>query len=233
MADDPDLEELYALTQRVDTVLGAEFRDVPVPEGLRERLLDRLDCDAQQAITPQATPAVVAARARRVSRRWLVAGSVALTAAAGLLIAGWMGLYSRQPDNKETILARAIESFTEGLHTAEVEGQLLTVATPSGNYPLSRAVAYSPTTRWLPLRDFSGRSGVAYRMTHRGVRGTLYVLSGPLAGLPSRPPIRPAFTTAGCAASLWNEGGRMYVLVVHSGNAATYQSFLARRGPLT
>ena len=42
MAADPELENLYARLQQVDGMLTADFRRVPVPEGLDHRLLERL-----------------------------------------------------------------------------------------------------------------------------------------------------------------------------------------------
>ena len=42
LASDPELEERLRQMQHVDAVLGAAFHDVPVPDGLQERLLARL-----------------------------------------------------------------------------------------------------------------------------------------------------------------------------------------------
>ena len=42
LAADPELENLYGRLQQVDGMMAAGFRNVPVPEGLKQRLLERL-----------------------------------------------------------------------------------------------------------------------------------------------------------------------------------------------
>jgi hypothetical protein len=68
---------------------------------------------------------------------------------------------------------------------------------------------------------------VAYELNYRSVTATLYVAQAPhpYPGLPASPPATPPRDTAGIAAAAWQEGTRLYVLVV-SGNAASYRSFI-------
>ena len=118
----PELEVLYGRLQRVDETLAAAFRDVPVPEGLQQRLLDRLAASrAAEAATADSTKAAeilaedrqvaVPVRPRRISRRWAAAG-VALTAAAiALVVTVFLPPEGIEPYNKQMVLEDALEFF--------------------------------------------------------------------------------------------------------------------------
>ena len=73
---------------------------------------------------------------------------------------------------------------------------------------------------------FEGRRGVVYDLPGpAGTSAALYVIDAEAAeGFDEAPALRP-FTTAGCCASSWQEGGLLYVLVVQ-GDPATYRAYL-------
>ncbi len=114
LAADPELDGLYQRTQQVDAVVAGCFRDVPVPEGLRQRLLDRLE--AAETAEPGADdqPEAVACvdeqatrRGRLPSRRWLLAGGLALGAALSIGVFCWLGMTTSDPLNVEMVQSEA------------------------------------------------------------------------------------------------------------------------------
>jgi hypothetical protein len=254
VADDPACKAAYRQIQRLDRRIGEAFADVEVPRGLEGRLLETLataeaqrtaeappqDSSASEpwvaapgklaAVRP--VPVASPAAKRRISRRWAVAGALAATAAAGLLIAvGWQ--LSRPVDYSAADLhALAIEHFTNQQHEP---GHLLSEVRPPADYPPSPEVHVSPRSRWRRVEGLFGHRAVAYDLfVGRGRRATLYVVrSGVNDELPGAPPSRPALRTGGCSTAAWAEGPRLYVLVV-AGDRAAYQRLLnLPRGPLT
>jgi len=220
---DADLETLYERLQQVDARLAAAFHDVPVPDDLQQRLLDRLAAERAPS------PAVDAPQPKRVSRRWLLATAGALSASAALLIAAWVHFTQTEPLGEMDVLAAAIRFYnSESPQTGSVES-------PPADYPFSRYVAGAETTRWRTVKGFLDRKGVAYAYDIRAggaTEATLYVVRPPVGGLPSQPAPKPSYTTAGCSTSAWKENGLLYVLVVH-GSSRTYRGFLKLpRGPV-
>ncbi|OHB68403.1 MAG: hypothetical protein A2V70_17175 [Planctomycetes bacterium RBG_13_63_9] len=243
LAADPRLKDLFGRLQRLDATLAASFCDVPIPEGLQQRLLDRLAAArAELAVsseaeeTPAAEPPRPAARVadtpRRGSRRWMLATAGALSAAAALLVAVWIGLFDSEDYTEQAVLDEAIQFFSDESDKPPEQGRLLEVQPPPSGYPMSRAIAQVPGVRWRSIRAFRGRTGVAYDMSLGGTEATLYVVLPPVVGLAARPGNDPGHRTAGSSASTWVEGGRMYVLVVR-GDVPDYERFLRRHGPLT
>lgn len=148
-----------------------------------------------------------------------------LTVAAGLLLAAWLVLPSKEALSEAFVLDEAIRSFDPG---ANPTGQLLAKQPAPADYPFSFAVAAVRGVRWRPLTGggFSGHNGVVYHLPGpAGARGILYVMDAGLAKEFSALPARRPFTTGGCCASAWQENGLLYVLVVQ-GDPATYRAFL-------
>jgi len=255
---DPELAQLYARLQEVDGRVAAAFADVPVPEGLEGRLLERLGVASDQGVSPgentgqgraqapgvlttpdSATseaqpettlrPTPVAPRRARQPRRWLLAGGGVAVAAA--LVVGAVMVFSHSgPDyTRQAVLDEAIRFFSHETPEAARPDE------PPSDYPLSSAMA-RPRQIEIEWRWVSGlleSRGVAYDFRDpRGARATLYVLDRQVAGLPAAPTLRP-YTTGGCSVEAWQEGGLLYVLVVDSGDRRAYRQFLYRPGPLT
>ncbi len=212
---DPDLVELRRRIQGTDDVIAAVMRDVPVPDGLAERLIERLEVSRSQP--------------RRVSRRWAVAGGALLAVAAGLLIAAWIGINRETPYNESIVLAEAIELFNS---EQEAKGLLLSENRPPASYPFSRDVLHVPGTRWRKIEGFLGRSGIAYDLLGQGGSlATLYVVDRKLSCLSGVPPRNARRNTGGVLTSAWQDGDLLYVLVVR-GSQRNYRSFLAPLGPV-
>jgi hypothetical protein len=79
----PDCAAQAREERRADEHLGRAMRDVPVPDGLRERVLKRLTIERD-------------AWYRRWIRRWLVRGVAAAAVIAGLWV-GYLTLFNRLP----------------------------------------------------------------------------------------------------------------------------------------
>jgi hypothetical protein len=203
----------------VDEKLAAVLHDVLVPEGLAQRLLDRLESNVPMAgvVAPSAAP-------RRTSRRvWaFAAGLTAL--AAGLFFAAWLGLQQGDDISPQYVLDEAIRSFSADM---DEPGPLLATTPAPTAYPQSAAVFQVRGTRWRHLESFVGRRGVVYDLPGpaAGVGASLYVMDAQgIDGLDAIPSLNP-YTTAGCCASVWLEGGLLYVFVVQ-GDTDAYRSYL-------
>ena len=238
MAANPALENLYQRLQQLDGRLAASFRDVPVPEGLAQRLIERLAAARTEQVaatgpeeaaeSPAGEPGqVVAARPKRVSRRWLLAVGGPVAVAAGLFVAAWI-VAGRPPDyTEQLVLKETMEFFKDELPRP---GYLLSDVDhrPPGAHPISRDVRQLPGMRWRSISRLLDRRGVAYDMP--GGRDRLYVVRRTVPGLPIQPSPRPA--TGGFSISAWQDGELLYVLVVQ-GNPRACQKYLVPPGPLT
>ena len=221
---DPRLRKLYERVQQTDAKIAAAFCDVPVPEGLDRRILDRLA--AAKAEMPAAEPAAIV---KRSPRRWFLgAGIGATVAAAGVILA----VVLQPPDTDLTlseVRQRAIELFKSDWPNGQwpEQGLAVTDEEPLEKFPISRGVAMPPSVRmqWRSAR-LAESPGVAYDMIdRRGRMATLYVIRRTLPGLPTAPPRAPHPGTAGCVTASWSRDGLLYVLVVRGGER-DYESFV-------
>ncbi len=119
MAASRELDDLYERLQKFDASLASAYQDVPVPEGLAERILAHLDASQEGPLATSCTPplpssgamtealsgvqvpdASLAASLRQVSgrssqrilRRWLVGGGLVSAAVIVTGIVCWVGL---------------------------------------------------------------------------------------------------------------------------------------------
>jgi len=229
-----ELAELYDRVQRTDEVLAAAFRDVPVPDGLQQRLLDRLAAaraadalaeDSQKATTALAEdrPAVGSPRTRRFSRRWLITGAALTTTAAAVLVAvvAWMLTHGPEPYTKQMVLEDAQRFFIE---ESRALGPVRTYPdeSPPADYQI-RPEQLGRMLRWRPISGFLGCEGVAYDV--QGGRATIYVVKLTIDDrLPVQPPPSADPTTGGVSASVWQQGELLCVLVV-DGDSDAYHRF--------
>jgi hypothetical protein len=222
---DPAAAELMRRIQETDEVISVAFKDVPMPEGLAERLLDRLATSAEVAAVE--LPEVV--RPKRVSRRWAVAGCTLLTVAAGLLVAAWIGSNNAPTWSEGKVLAASIKFFNSDQAGG---GYSLAEAKPPGAYLPSRDILLTSGTKWRRIEGFLGRKGVAYDLSGQGGSfATLYVVKRTVSGLPSLPPRSPRCNTGGVSTAAWQEGDLLYVLVIHGGSGS-YRRLIAPLGPV-
>jgi hypothetical protein len=191
----------------IDACLTQTFRDVPVPEGLAERLLTGL----------------VLKQPRR-SRRWLLVAGGLVTAAASLLLALWLNMPGEERFSEDVAIGEAIQLFDAGF---QGPGLLLAKRPAPVEYPFSQWVLRVHGANWRHLDGFQGCSGVVFDLPGpAGTHAALYVVAREgIEDLSTVPKWHPSSTTAGCCASAWQENGLLYVLVV-KGDPSTYEGYL-------
>jgi hypothetical protein len=158
LADCPDCAAAAGSEQRIDEHLGRALRDVPVPEGLRGRLLERLHGEA----------------VRRGRRRWLRGASLA-AAAAAILAAVWLAWGRKEPLTRVSPEEAWHEVTAQaGNRPDRIEEwfldtyQIKTVAPLDLNYNL--LISYD-------LAHFQGRQVPRLLFIRDGERATVYLLS--------------------------------------------------------
>jgi hypothetical protein len=226
-----------------ETQLAAALHNVPVPEGLGERLTARLQQTAAPAaqngeapllstvaaaasaetISASSTPAeaqpVHLAPPRPMSRRRLLVAAGSL--AAGLLVmAGAWRLINSSDDSQADPAALA------GAWGA----RLTAVWQPSKSLPagfaLPQTILAAPTGWQAIGKKVVGPSGVAINLSQPGaVRAVLYVVRMTLPQLPAAPPGSPQSATGGRTVAAWQNAGLVYVLVVE-GDERVYRRFI-------
>lgn len=229
LAANPELYETHERLQRLDLSLAKAFQDVPVPEGLAQRILERLAPAGEVAAVrtdadqPMATVAVPVKHGLR--RRWLLgAMGLGLTLAASLLVAVMVGR-DRVVYRDGQVLEMAVRLFETETPSPDQE-HLAAETPPPKEFPVSPLVLQHAQLRWRPISQFLGRSGVAYDLTVPGeARATLYVVRQTVAGVPTSPGAQPSWTTHNCSVSAWQSGSLLYVLVVDGGSRA-YRGYL-------
>lgn len=230
IASSRDLRQHFERLQQADLAMKAAFQDVPVPEGLADRLLQRLA--AARAAEAQTTePEAPTPAPKRISRRGLLVAAGALSTAAAVLVAILLGFKTPQSNSPSSILEDAAQYFAAD---SSQDGHWLAETPAPEDGPFSRDVLQLPQIRWRSIDKFLGGAGVAYDLPPGpdGARATLYATRQTVTGLPAMPPATPAWDS-GCSAGAWQDGDTLYVLVVE-GDTRAYQSYLnLSRGPLT
>ena len=218
MAADPKLREVYDKLKQTDVVLANAFHDVPVPEGLGDRILERLASAGE--------PSASVAKRGRFWRSRRVQGAALVGLAVTLMVVGLAWFAQEDPLTREGVVASAVELFNrEG--NGPQGGNLISKKRPPGGYqidPLS--VAQLAGIRWRTIDGFLGRSGVAYDLAPVGSpRATLYVIKQRVANLDNAPSPNPRSNSQSRFASAWLSNGLLYVLVVEGG-LGRYQEVL-------
>ena len=244
LAASPELDEMYERLQQVDAMIAEAFQDVPVPDGLADRIVNRVAAarstqhasasdqsagDELVTETGAAEPiAGLPGHGRRVSRRWLLAGAGALAMAVSVLVAVLVHRPEPVAYDPPEVWERAICFFDSDW---DEEGRLVVEAQPPSVYPAGPDfdVSRFPEMRWRWIDDFLGHRGVAYDINRPGApRATLYVVECTVPNLPDVPPVRSALTTRNRSTSAWQTDDLLYVLVVEGGRR-TYEGFLPHR----
>jgi hypothetical protein len=163
------------------------------------------------------------------------AGLGALVAVCVVAVIGWL-VY---PSSAHLLGPDEILTRVSLLNVNEdaIEQHPMNLEKPPTGYAPWKSLAVQPTS-WRRVKDFLGRRGVAYQLRSAKARATLYVIDAdagyeaPQIGeLLSQPPDEPYPPTGGKAMSVWRSGKLVYVLVV-SGGAAEYKSFITAGGQL-
>jgi hypothetical protein len=225
LRDDPAARVAYERAQKWDAAISAAMEQVPVPEGLKERLLDRLQAVASIEPAPGATVDLSSgvavyqngsSRPRWSRRRWFGA---AASIAAGLLMATSVGLLW-QPG-----AGGSVEMLADSWRR-----ELVPTWQKMNRAPLDFAIPDGITASaegWQRVGNLKSGRGVAYRLVRdNAVRATLFVVKMSGAALPETPPLAPQSTTGGKSVGYWRRGMLVYVLVVE-GDDRSYRTFVS------
>jgi hypothetical protein len=239
LAADPELETVFRRLQQADAPLGEAFGDVPVPDGLADRILARLAegrADSPSDARPRAadpegagygSPPEEVEPAGSLRRRWLL-GGVGVGAVAASVAIAFIVFRPGAPDLTESyVYQQAMDSFEQDW---DEPGQLVREAVPPGAFPADPEFneLRFPESRWRWAK-FLNRKAVAYDLTPPGTRrATLYVVKCSVSGVAGLPPARPSHTTGNRSVAAWQTGEMLYVLVVEGG-PRTYQNLLPQR----
>lgn len=233
----PTARRHAARVEQFDRNVAAALHDVPLPAGLRERLLAKLGENAPSAeiaakdasavgVADEEIPSAYAAGDRR--RRFVLATMGALVALAACALVA-VSIYSGDENWGPAVIAEAA--------APTLEEYTLRIKAPNAGelpaYPLSQFVLAGRQPPRFKVGNIAGCSGIAYMLKSRGgVPGVLFVLKpwGSVQDFPSRP-ATPQFDTAGRIAVSWAEQGRVYVLVFN-GTSKDYPGFLRGSGTM-
>lgn len=237
---DAGLQEHYRAIEQADAAVAKAFADVPVPEGLQQRVLARLQAAGNQSASRKPDDAAANAdrsaasdsirRARR--RRWIALSAGAAVAATVLL--AWVVV----PRNGRTVAEQAVleEALTLFLQEAAAPpvGILVSNEPSPHEFPYSRHLRAMDPTRWRLVERFLGQPAAAFDVEAPWTsRVTLYVVPYRGGGFRQEPPPNPKLNTRNCSAAAWQEGALLYVLVV-AGGPEHYRAMLRASGaPIT
>lgn len=226
---DPQVRLLYERVQKWDAAVSVTMEEVGAPEGLADRILDRLRSQAAVSTseirsTGSQQPVAEAVRLApphdldsRWSRRKWLAGIT--TIAASILVVAFLSVWL--PGDGEVPLEEIAEGWFQELGANWQDAQQA-----PGEFPLPGAITASPTS-WQWLAKHSSARGVVYQLQDRaGTTALLYVVRLTRAGLPATPPASPQSNTAGKAVGYWKSGDTVYVLVV-PGDERNYRAFVS------
>ena len=210
---DTDVATALDRSQRFDRTVMSAMQDVEIPAGLADRLLKAASAEAA---TGEVSPATIAEPSRRKSsrRNWLIAiGSI-----AALLLLGVTFLINSQSPRRvsQEELAQSVSEWER-----KVRDSNGWVTDPSIRPP--KALAVPPNAlnvrpiAWRRFDTEAGESGVVYRLNPTGKQAAyLFVLdTGAQYSVGTSPFTKVPGTTARLAAGAWQNGGTLYVVVVH------------------
>jgi hypothetical protein len=242
LAADPDVRRSWERSRRLDDSIRQALQDVPVPEGLEQRLLDRLagstvpggtakgnaaeanevrlngqaaECVAEPAAGPQVLDSVQSARRPAWRHRWVAV----LASAAAILVAALVVWRPAQPaqDNELELVQEWVERVNDAKWSSE--------GFPEQAFPLPAQLNVRPR-RWQVLERLRGSwSVVCYELPSRGDHAWLFVARGKLPSMQANSPPPFPKSLSSWTVGAWGGPSAVYVLAVKGGTAA-YQGIL-------
>lgn len=218
MAGRRDLEDRFARLQKADVAIAGAIQDVAVPGDLGSRLFSQIPPNVR-----------VNAVGRRRALAWSLCGIAALLLVG---VASW-ALWPSQSVSDYTPMAVLEEAIGFFERTAPGSGTELSQTAPPEAFAFSRFVRPGRSVLWHSIDGMLNEKGVAYEWAGAsGSRAVLYVFQVTVAGVAGEPPQRPMHGTGNCAASVWHEGGLLYVLVVRGGQPAYLENLIQPEGEI-
>ncbi len=239
MQEDEQVRGWYDRTQQSDAAIGRVFRDVPVPDGLADRLVaavQNADSEPGQEATSFVSEAAaeqddltaeasVAPSAPR-HKRWKYAFA-GIPVAAIVLVCLSLFLRGHPDVTREQISIDVNEWIDEVVVADDWNGDLSEA--PLQHYPPDAAVRAN-AKQWRVAQTRYDSRATVYDISRRGTSAYLFCIStkGKVIGLPNAPPMAPLRTTGGVTVGAWQRPGMVYVLVV-DGDKRDYRSFFGPR----
>lgn len=230
LREDESVRAWYERTQSADAEIAEAFADVPVPEGLEQRIWSQVEpaTVVQPAsgggLSDDASAQRPAMRSRW-SRRYLLAA--ATTVVAALAVAVLVTGPRRNPINASESFALEVIGWTA---QADQLSWLNDFADPQvESHPFDSSVRFGPE-RWAVMTTVYGDCVVYDIASRRGTSALLFCIDSAASGsnLESAPPASAFSTTGGVAVGLWHRDGITYVLAVRGGQQR-YEDFVQKR----
>ncbi len=242
LARDAEARARWREVCRWDARLRSAMRDVPVPEGLADRLLDAASQRDQRGRNGAEGPAAGDAAPelatttssgrfrRRPIQRWTAVAAGLCTVAAAVAIVVWFGPWQNE------LTSRQVARLARTTWMSELDREAWqTSRPPLAKYPLDPSLRFA-SIRWQRFRALDDPHAVAYQAALPPDRAAAYLLvvrTRRSSRLPTTPPMVPQSTTEGLCIGTWQSRGLLYVLTV-PGNQLKYrrainsQSFVMR-----
>jgi hypothetical protein len=231
LASESASRRMFDRLQRFDRRISTATLNVPVPAGMAERILARVQIASSNstvvasndAVDDAPCPAPATGPNRRLMGRrgWMLA---AVAASVAMVVS--VVLWPRPTElTADELLSRG-GNWAKQLWTQPTNWILL----PAGqrqlpNYPLAAPIVVSPS-RWADVGGISESNAVAYDLsTGGGQRAILFVIRDAEIECNPTPPISPQSSTEGLMIGCWRAQGVVYVLVV-DGDERSYKNLL-------
>ncbi|RMF92358.1 MAG: hypothetical protein D6741_15010 [Planctomycetota bacterium] len=223
ITNDPAAAAKHKESRQFDAAVCEALQQTPVPDGLEDRLLERLN-------TAKKLSNGARSRSPRWSRRRMLAFlGAGAAAAAGVGIVAWLFRPRRPRPTISEIAAMAQENWNaEGALFGT--GKILNTATPA-EFAFPHELRREASITWRSTR-LGGFRAVAFDIQLRTQEvATLYAARIPVDRCPAFPPRMPQVRGSRTSVAVWREGATVYALVV-KGDPRTYRRFLAPAEPI-
>jgi len=248
LQDDEQVRGWYDRTQQSDAAIARAFHDVPVPDGLSERLLAALQKDGEesakessssfvdQAVTEQddlRPTAVVAIPAAR-PRRWVRVASVGAIGAS--LVAVVCFVLFRSGDQDIAIEEQLQSDVHEWMMQAcdWTDWSADPAEAPAEVCPNDPVLRADPKQWRVAETRYDSRT-IIYDISRPGQHDSAYLFciraKGGTPAFPATMPTTPRWTTGGVAIGAWQRKGMLYVLAVKGGKAE-YRKYVGPGMPI-
>jgi hypothetical protein len=235
--DEAKVREQYERIQRSDTLIRDAFRDVVVPDGLADRLLESLaDAQPRESIEQRPSPRSVrrevvglddgGLRLQKTRRRRWFRTALCLAAISTVFLMAVV--YVNRPRN-EPIPSEQLRAEVSAWRAQVVRNgwQRDMDSVVARNRPLDVGIAATPR-QWCQIETRYDATTVVYDLANSSADfACVYCMHIRTSNsdLPATPPLTPYRPTGRISMGVWRHGDMVYVLAVQ-GDAARYGEFL-------
>lgn len=231
---DSAVRDEFAAVAAWDRQLKEALQDVPIPDGLAERLLRGVESATGDGTSPAASGSTLREAAtegvelqvtRRTvgrSRRWLVATAAAVAAIAASVLA----ILAIWP-HSDPLTATQVADQARGWITRLDPSAWRDSPPPRDRFPVDPTLRFTAVV-WQPVTGVDWGEAVAYQAMLPPDQLPAYLLvirTARGSQLASLPPLVPDSTTGNLAIGVWKTEQHLYVLMV-PGTAAQYRRAL-------